>query len=96
MDFGLCMVTTRDPNDVLYAFTEAENRGFTYVGLWDSPYNFMDIYPVFRDRSDEHEDGRDGPIRDQPAHAPPERDGERDGDHRHALGRPRVPGPRAR
>ena len=47
MDFGLCMVTTRDPNDVLYAFTEAEQRGFTYVGLWDSPYNFMDIYPFF-------------------------------------------------
>ena len=47
MDFGLCMVTTRDPNDALYAFTEAEHRGFTYVGLWDSPYNFMDIYPFF-------------------------------------------------
>ena len=45
MDFGLCIVTTRDPNDVLYAFTEAESQGFTFVGLFDSPYNFQDIYP---------------------------------------------------
>ncbi len=45
MDFGLCMVTTRDVNDVMYGFTEAEKHGFTFVGLWDSPYNFMEIYP---------------------------------------------------
>ena len=45
MDFGLCIVTTRDPNDVLYAFTQAEEQGFTFVGLFDSPYNFQDIYP---------------------------------------------------
>jgi alkanesulfonate monooxygenase SsuD/methylene tetrahydromethanopterin reductase-like flavin-dependent oxidoreductase (luciferase family) len=45
MDFGLCIVTTRDPNDVLYAFQQAENYGFTFVGLFDSPYNFQDIYP---------------------------------------------------
>ena len=51
MDFGLCIVTTRDPNDVLYAFTQAEHRGFTFVGLFDSQYNFQDIYPHLGDVS---------------------------------------------
>jgi len=37
MEFGLCMVTTRDVNDVLYGFTQAEKHGFSFVGLWDSP-----------------------------------------------------------
>ena len=45
MEFGLCMVTTRDVNDTLYGFQLAENHGFSFVGLWDSPYNYMDIYP---------------------------------------------------
>ncbi|MGI9659064.1 MAG: LLM class flavin-dependent oxidoreductase, partial [Gaiellaceae bacterium] len=45
MEFGLCMVTTRDVSDTLYGFQLAENHGFSFVGLWDSPYNYMDIYP---------------------------------------------------
>lgn len=45
MDFGVFFCTTKNYEDVLYGVQQAENHGFTFCGLIDSPYNFMDVYP---------------------------------------------------
>ena len=69
MDFGLCIVTTRDPNDVLYAFTQAEQQGFTFAGLFDSPYNFQDIYPHLGIAAVNTKTVELGPVRHQSTHS---------------------------
>ncbi|MCY4085690.1 MAG: LLM class flavin-dependent oxidoreductase [Actinomycetia bacterium] len=45
MDFGV-FFCLQDWDDYLYGIKEAENHGFDFCGIIDSPYNFMDCYPV--------------------------------------------------
>ena len=45
MDFGV-FFAIQDYDDYLYGIKEAENHGFDFIGIIDSPYNFMDCYPI--------------------------------------------------
>lgn len=45
MDFGVAYTTGKNFTEVLWAIRRAEELGFSYVGLVDSPYNYMNVYP---------------------------------------------------
>jgi alkanesulfonate monooxygenase SsuD/methylene tetrahydromethanopterin reductase-like flavin-dependent oxidoreductase (luciferase family) len=45
MQFGVFFATDKDYQPVLDGLKLAEDVGFTFAGLIDSPYNFMDVYP---------------------------------------------------
>lgn len=45
MEFGVAYTTSKDFTHVLWAVQRAEEVGFSFVGLVDSPYNYMEVYP---------------------------------------------------
>lgn len=47
MEFGVCFTPEKDYRPVIDDIKLAEDVGFSFAALFDSPYNFMDMYPVF-------------------------------------------------
>src|SRR4051794_10905429 len=45
-EFGVAFAQTTNHHDVVKCAQLAENVGFSFLGMADSPYNFPDVYPM--------------------------------------------------
>ena len=87
MEFGVTYTADKNFADILWGVKRAEELGFSFVGIPDTPYQSMDVYPYLAACALQTSRIKLGPYITNPLTRHPQYYRQRDGNHSGHVGR---------